>query len=119
MKVKNGSKNHTLTILLELSDHDESTDVIILRIQALVGQAHLMGTDTHIPWGKLERDVVVAEMSVLYPIFYIQGVHAIHKVSDGSEDPTRFHICTFNFSRQGCSTLWDVDDETVWIHQET
>ena len=46
-------------------------------------------------WWATERDAVVVEMLVPYLTFCIQGVHVIHKVSDGGEDPVYFCIHTW------------------------
>ena len=101
-------------VLLQLSINYESTNVAIaLRIKALVEQACLVGADTYIPWGELERDAVVVEMLVPYPGFHVQGVNVIHKASDGDEVPACFRARAFPFSRLGCSTLRDADGETV------
>lgn len=103
-------------VLLNLSSDGASTSVfVVLRIQALVEQVCLMGTDTHIPWRELERDAVVVEASTSDSNFYIHGVHVIeetrHSTSFDGIFPMYVHV--FDFSRRGCSAFRDVDDETV------
>ena len=44
--------------------------------------------------GELGRDAVVVERSVPCPTFYVHGVHVVHEISDGGEDPASFHIRT-------------------------
>ena len=105
-------------ILLQLSTGDEQADaVVVLRIQALVEQACLVGADTQIPWGELERDAVVVETLVPYPSFHIQGVYAIQRarysIFDGDDEPARLRVPTIDFSRRGCSALRDEDGEII------
>ena len=100
-------------ILLYLYDNGGS--VIILRIQALIEQACLMDTDTHIPWRELARDAVVTEKPVYAPAFYVRGTHVMevtpHSFMFGSDGPVCFR--TFDFSRRGYNTLRDGDGESV------
>ena len=103
-------------ILLQFYRDDVSTDaVVMLRIQALVKQACLMGADTDIPWRELERDAVVIEPSTSNAKFSVHGVHVIevtrHPILFDGDVPVRFHV--FDFSRRGCSTLRDANDETM------
>ena len=103
-------------ILLRPSTYDESADVVVvLRIQALVEQACLIGAGTHIPWRELERNAIIVELPAVYEDFFIQGVHLIHKTfdSNGGDDPPCLCIRTFDFSRRGCNALRDADGETV------
>ena len=103
-------------IVLQLSSDDALADVVVaLRIQALVEQACLMGTDTCIPWGELEKDAVIVGSSVSYVDPSVQGVHVIQEMEDfdGPDGLPRFCIHTFDFSRRGCSALRDADGETM------
>lgn len=103
-------------ILLRLSNNGTSSGAfIVLRIQALVEQACLMETDTHIPWRELERDAVVLETSVSNSHFSVQGVHMIEETRC-SVSILDFSLCfhVFDLSRRGCSTLRNTDGKTMW-----
>ena len=104
-------------IILQLFGEVQDRVLIVLRTQALIKHACLMGTDTYIPWEEWGRDAIVMEMPTSDSVIYIQGVHVVEgqmgKVP-GSDHANHMSIRVFDFSKRGCSTIRDEGGETVW-----
>ena len=69
-----------------------------------------MGTEIQIPWEQWGKDAMVTmEMPTFGSHIYVQGAHVVEvkarSVSGGGVE--RICLRIFDFSKRGCSTLWD------------
>jgi len=104
-------------IVLELFDASALKPyvLIVLRIQALIKRACSVDTEIQISWEEWGRDAMIMEMPTFDSRIYVQGTHVVEakvrSVSGG--EAKRICLRTFDFSKRGCSTLWDESSETV------
>ena len=100
----------------ELIDQYEARKLLIVPIQNLIERICSVSAGDCVPWDEWGRGAVVMEVprrgsgsGGSHPL--VQGVHVVmaKEYTTSSVGEHHPHICTFDFSRRGCSVLpsWD------------
>ena len=106
---------HAILVVQQVSNHGERV-LIIVRIQTFIEHLCSVNTDACTSWDEWKGGVVIMKVTrpggsdrVPHPL--VQGARVILvKRRAGPGNNNNFYLCTFDFSRRGCSILPLLDE---------